>query len=71
LFAGQALCKGAEDGRRERDAQRSGGDGHACGGLRCVKKVREQRQQGLGAVELKKGADAAESYGDRSSCAGR
>ena len=65
-LARQPLSERAKDGRRQGHAQRGGGDRHAHAGLRGMEEAGQQGQQRLGAIELEKGADAAESNGGRS-----
>ena len=59
-LARQPLCQCAEDRRGNGDAKRGGGDRQADSSLGGVEDLCEQRQQGLRAVKLKEGADAAE-----------
>ena len=56
---GRRSVKRAEDGGGDGYAEGGRGDGHAGAGFGGVKEAGEQGQQRLGAVELKKGADAA------------
>ena len=61
-LAGEPLSERAKDGRRNGDAQGGRGNRHADAGLRCVERCAPAAEERLRAIELEKGADAAERH---------